>query len=510
MKSKILVPQQVPEFIQAEYPAFIEFLKAYYEWLDTEVSLGKIEDLVDLDSTLDGFLQYFRKQLDVYGITTATDDRQILKNIKQLYTAKGSTAGFEFLFRILFNKSSSVVQPWEFVFIPSNGNWVQDTSILVTPVNGDVSLLVGNSAVIRDEENRNYRIFVKNLVERADGTVELFVSRFAPQSKLIEIQSIQTLNADVECEVLTSTVRSQVQSGGTGFKVGQVFPITSNGDSGSLCKVKSVDNKGTIKTVEIIRFGAGYTQDFSVELVPTGDVFGDIIPTPATIKFFVGQFCVYPGYYRDSNNIVGDLVFIQDSYYYQVYSYVTVLEQALADYRKILREVLHPAGTAHFATHQLNNNFSLNISVDPSLNIITKEDALRSFVSTLENIIFAISSVLNTTVSATDELDRTVSYIRDLTDQTSEISDAIQFASQSVRTDSFTVTDVIDLVPGIEIKLSVQTLSAIVQIVVDKYLSDGVSTSNGPSGLYMAPYYVEPLPPYWQAGYLENERAFTN
>ena len=36
LRTSILVNRQVPEFIREEYPVFITFLEAYYEYLETQ------------------------------------------------------------------------------------------------------------------------------------------------------------------------------------------------------------------------------------------------------------------------------------------------------------------------------------------------------------------------------------------------------------------------------------------------------------------------------------------
>lgn len=571
-----LVPRQVPEFIRAEYPAFIEFLKAYYEWLEQEQSLGNLENIVDIDKTLDDFIQYFRKQLDIYGATIDTsDERLFLRHIKELYTAKGSTASFEFLFKILYNKNSTVVEPWDFVFIPSNGNWVQDTSIIVRVVSGDVFQLDGNPAIISDIENKKYKVFVKNIVRREENIFELFVTRFSPQVPLKNIVSAETLAAGVQCEVLTTTSKATVENGGKGFTVGQLFVINSYSGTGTLCKVKSVDNQGSIKSVEIINFGTGYQSDFNIVLspsdqidpselgsriqlnnflYPTNDVASSqresgaiighdytnlmndymvdptyvgetlaeitsqegvkyIVPDFAIIRFTIGQFCVYPGYYRDSNNILGDFVHIQDSYYYQAYSYVTVVGEALAKYRTLLTQILHPTGTKHFGTYLIDDTFSLGVDVDPSLNVLIKDDILRDFVllNLVEEITFAIESYLSTEFNATDLISKNVDKYLDT--EFATVSDETSFLFSGNYLDSISASDEITeflIAQEYQFLDAIATLSQIVSITVDKYLNDDVSTSNGTSGLYMTPYYVDPSPPYWQAGFLENERELTN
>ena len=521
MKAKFLIPQQVPEFVRAEYPAFIEFLKAYYEWVEEQYALGKLEDLVDIDDTLDKFIQHFRKQLDVYNITATTDNRLFLRHIKELYNAKGSTASFDFLFKILFDKPSTIIQPWDYVFKPSNGNWVQDTSILFRATQGNPNTLVGNPVNIIDSKGQNYRVFVNNIRPRAEGVFELFVTRFTPAAKLVRVEAAESLGGAVRGDILNTTVKVNVEQGGKGFRVGQVFLIKSQGGNGTLCKIKSTNSVGGIVSAEIISFGIGYQTDFNALISPTDEIdpasltsriqlnslvyFSDDYIDPqnedgsivfhnytnvqnspnqymqdltyvgetvaeiqsqegtvyttgdyASLIFRVGQFCIYPGYYKDSNNIIGDLVYVQDSYYYQVYSYVTALEESLDKYKNVLRKVLHPTGTKHFAIHQLNNEFTLDLNIDPTLNIIIKEDALRDFVNvSSDDISFKIvAKTFNEPVNVQDNI--------------------------SFLFDSY------------------------------KYIDEPVVVENGTSGLYMGPFYVDQDPAYWQAGYYENEQEITN
>lgn len=46
-----IVKEQFPEFVRSDYPAFVEFVQAYYKWLEIQ-SAGKIEDIVDIDTSI--------------------------------------------------------------------------------------------------------------------------------------------------------------------------------------------------------------------------------------------------------------------------------------------------------------------------------------------------------------------------------------------------------------------------------------------------------------------------
>ena len=65
IKTSLLVPSQLPEFIRdnPDYDKFVTFLQAYYEWMEEQGGvLDSTKNLLsysDIDSTTDGFLQYF-------------------------------------------------------------------------------------------------------------------------------------------------------------------------------------------------------------------------------------------------------------------------------------------------------------------------------------------------------------------------------------------------------------------------------------------------------------------
>ena len=71
----------------------------------------------------------------------------------------------------------------------------------------------------------------------------------------------------------------------------------------------------------------------------------------------------YPGYFTANNGFLDDSIFIQDSKYYQAFSYVIKIDQRLSDYKSIVKSLLHPAGMALFSEFNITNNFDLSISL---------------------------------------------------------------------------------------------------------------------------------------------------
>lgn len=526
MKLPLLVSNQVPEFVRADHPAFVEFLKAYYTWLTEEYSPYKIEALVDIDDTVDSFIQYFKKELDITGALASSDNRTYLKHIRELYRAKGSTAGIEFLLKMVLGKKPIVSHPWDLVFKPSEGRWIQNTTVLTNVTQGNYEEFLGNLCIITDAAGLEYETFVTNITPRRDGVIELYIDRFSHQADLI---SVRTLSGTTQADILYTTVSTRVEKPGEGFRVGQVFRVTSFGGTGSLIKVKSVTPTGGIKAVELISFGTGYATDFNILLTPSdvvdpstltntlgfvqtgtnplnttyinddlvnpqnesglivkhdytnlvnasinvtvdnatitadsdaliseitdtieetddwymqdptyvGDNVGEIRSQPgavfatgnyASIRVNVGHVCVYPGYYANGDNIIGDLVYIQDSYYYQVYSYLTTLDETIDSYGDLIKKVLHPAGSIHFARYAISNNLNLSPEVEAVINTIFRGDAFRSFAEVLDLVRVHFNKVIDPdVVQAAEVFSRVVSFFRTFQDGISAAGDIDHF-----------------------------------------------------------------------------------
>lgn len=128
LKTSLLVNRQVPEYVREEYPLFISFLEAYYEFLEnaqgvTSVS-KKIRDLSDVDSSINDFEEnFFRTYADLIPKQTEVNKEILIKNILPLYLAKGSEKSFKFLFRLLFGQELEVSYPKNEILRASDGKW---------------------------------------------------------------------------------------------------------------------------------------------------------------------------------------------------------------------------------------------------------------------------------------------------------------------------------------------------------------------------------------------------
>lgn len=151
------IAQQFPALYKENGEVLIEFVKAYYEHLDSTMDRN-IPKLKDIDTTLTAFVVYFKKKyLAELPIDTAIDIRFILKHIKDLYTRKGTKEGLDLLFRMFFDEEIEIFYPSTSILRPSDSVWGGDTYLEMLPVytvedyaiekgqriRGDISLATG-------------------------------------------------------------------------------------------------------------------------------------------------------------------------------------------------------------------------------------------------------------------------------------------------------------------------------------------------------------------------------
>ncbi len=132
LRTSILVKKQLPTFVQEEYPKFISFLEAYYEFLDnTLLSKGKeLRDISNIDESLDDFeKQFFNSFLPFLKVNSELNKETLFKNILPIYSSKGSEKSFKLLFRMLFGQDLFIEYPKDQILRASGGRW-QKESIL--------------------------------------------------------------------------------------------------------------------------------------------------------------------------------------------------------------------------------------------------------------------------------------------------------------------------------------------------------------------------------------------
>ena len=462
-----VVSRQIPEFIREDYPTFVAFVEAYYEYLQSQgVDLSTIRDI---DNTLDNFINEFKKEL-AHNLPQITgDERFLLTHIKDQYLAKGSEASYKLLFKLLFGKNVELTYPGTQMLRASDGRWNQEISIFAQVDYGNPNDIVGRLVDIQTE-TRLIRVLVdrkEDLIAEIDRIVALggniyeffldkrFFGVLKPTDRIKYKDQFQAT-------ILPATQTPTISQGGKNFRIGQVFEIRSGGGTGALLKVTAVDDNNGIKYAEFIKFGIGYNSDFAVSLLATntinsalqqqstssssrvglnlsisdrilgldeqgyinnvdyitsayvdGTYAGSIVrefslsyrnaqtdaDDPAIIRVGLGALVKYPGYFTSNNGFPDDAIYIQDSKYYQAFSYVIRIDERLSSYKSAVKTMLHPAGMALFGQYNISNNVDLSVTLESLVKSlgIGLEDTFR--LSDSNAIAISFTKVLDDSIS---------------------------------------------------------------------------------------------------------------
>lgn len=424
---KSIVSKQIPEFAREDYPLFVAFIEAYYEYLN-QYEKRDLTDVRDIDNTLDSYIQFFKNELDVFGDNyTFIDQRLLLRKVKQLFVAKGVESSYKLLFKLLYNKTADISYPWDSVLKASDGKWQQEMSIFVDITSGVATTLPGNRIDILGA-NIMIKVYVDRVKYIRGNIYEVFIDK----NYYGNIQVGYTISFNgITGSIIPTTTSYFVSAPGTGYKIGDLITGTtvSNGISiTQLLKVTKVDNNGGVVNIATVRYGCGYdtgfyllqanaaitsqslltidknsTRQYSIPNDSTVDQYIDygyllnpnysaieyddpsyagtflqqfyeqsisgqgLNPDYLLIGFNIGAVAKYQGHYNSNDGFLDDDIFIQDSYRWQKYSYLITVDEKLDKYKSLIKSYLHPAGTALFGEYQIQNAYEPGVTATQEL-----------------------------------------------------------------------------------------------------------------------------------------------
>ena len=149
---------------------------------------------------------------------------------------------------------------------------------------------------------------------------------------------------------------------------------------------------GSISSLTVSNFGVGYTSAPTVTANNTGD-------QNAIFSATIGTLAEQPGGYTNESSLLSGKDKIQDSYYYQDYSYVLKTNTPINQFRDPVKTFVHPAGWALFG----------EIAVQSTLNI-----PFQSFINTEDNsrlIIELAAQNVNFLSTSSDVFEMTLRFI---------------------------------------------------------------------------------------------------
>lgn len=208
------------------------------------------------------------------------------------------------------------------------------TSGAIGLVTDEFHYLLSNSSV------STIKYYTVNTIMAIDGTDIAGSDEndilLAEDGSTLVMESLEFINGETVLQL--DTLRTKDISAELVSSNSVKVDVTTIGNNASV--VANSFGVGSIETVKIQNFGLGYAAAPTIT-APTGD-------NNAILTAEVGALSEYPGRYQNLDGLLDATNKIQDSYYYQDFSYVLRTDIAANIFRDDVKNFVHPSGWALF------------------------------------------------------------------------------------------------------------------------------------------------------------------
>jgi hypothetical protein len=228
LKTSLLVAQQVPEYVSDEYPLFVSFLEAYYEFMETAqgtqknnvLSLGKnMRYISDVDVSIGAFEKsFFNNFASLIPRDVEINKETLIKNVLPLYISRGNEKSFKLLFRLLYDEELEILQPKTNILRASDGKWLVENAFKISQT--VYSVYTGNATnktfklaqlVASDE----ITVYINGVVQTSGYNVRRESRKLIFNNAPANGASIEVLYASFNFDLLKNRKITGVTSGAT-------------------------------------------------------------------------------------------------------------------------------------------------------------------------------------------------------------------------------------------------------------------------------------------------------
>src|SRR6056300_1740589 len=223
----------------------------------------------DPDKVISNFLTKFRNEfLNTLpeNLNSSVNKRNLIKNVRSLYRAKGTNRGHELFFKLLFNEDSETIYPREQMLRASDGQW--DTQLIMRAIQSTAQSLTGDTADLVGRtitgETSGATAIIENVFKFQIG--ENLVTEFILNEDTISgtfstsevIRGTQTDEDDIFIKTTITGIpnSTNLTNDGTLYTEGETVSITGGG-TGAIVNVDAI-GRGSLTNFYIDDGGSGY------------------------------------------------------------------------------------------------------------------------------------------------------------------------------------------------------------------------------------------------------------
>ena len=366
-------------------------------------------DYLSFSDSIDSYIDAMKQEYLVDTPEAVLLDKELfIKWSRKFNLTRGSRASYQFLFKLLFDEQNiDLYLPKDNILKTSDGVWISGESLMLVSYNDDnleqfqfqqieqkrpiyadivetatasvqrvrtryVGRYIATELSIADiagefkpgfpiNTQRSLTEWIVPIANNAtidnagsghqigqriyiDGMNINEVERIADVNSLFDtrITSFFTEN-DISVYVNSNLINDYTYDGrvisSTSINIGDLVVVEMPAYQGYIV-VDQVDENQGIKSIDILDLPIGKPGTYNLSTDTTGSSFA------GTISFGLSK--PVKGYYTGTKGQLSSNMYIQDSYFYQNYSYTIRTEQDYDEYADIVKRILHPSGFLMF------------------------------------------------------------------------------------------------------------------------------------------------------------------
>jgi hypothetical protein len=233
-------------------------------------TIQQLLDYADVDNTIYDFLDNFRDEfMNAIPLTLAdgVSKRRLLKNIRELYRAKGTSEGHKIFMRLLLGEDPEILYPAKYMMKPSAGNWASQIIMRVAPGANSVASEVVATLITGDTSGAT--AIIASAVEFVEGNTSIVEFEINPDSldsafSFVDGEDV-VATSTVQDFLMSFTVKNIVSEAvvtdrGALYGVGDPLVMDTNANIGNGLAEARIDNinQGVVSGISIDDAGSAY------------------------------------------------------------------------------------------------------------------------------------------------------------------------------------------------------------------------------------------------------------
>jgi len=434
----------LPDHVVQSYPELVEFARVFFDYLETENKSSYYQNNLysqrDIREQEPEFLNYIQRELGILSKQEYAANPQVFYDkISEVWKSKGSEESIKTFFRLFLDDEVEIYYPWDSVLIPSDGRWNVETVLRITPLNGDPYAFAGKRIY---EAGSNATAVVDSVKRKIYQDIIIYELTLLPETvSIVKFTDHKTIyvNSSLSAEIYRSGNGFVINNAGTGYNIGDKITVQGFQGSSVIAQVTSVNSLGGIVGYAISDFGSGNTPDSVISTNDLGQYYlidfllyqfldygliteteihpyinyglitelaaladDDVLVDPkviinidsingvgAELVLTYGALAKYQGYYKGVRGQLSESIVLQDSKYYQKFSYEVKTTHQSSSWMQPLKKFAHPAGmevisnvfTFNFINTEVKNAFIFVGTKDPVEYIVLESPQLTDSIT---------------------------------------------------------------------------------------------------------------------------------